>query len=78
MSGSPGAIAGARTQYHLRQVLVFLDALVLNKPEVMIGAIHTKVDVDARTVTDEDTRNHIAKHLEAFASLIERQKRSEA
>jgi chromate reductase len=28
-SASPGAIGGARAQYHLRQILVFLDAQVL-------------------------------------------------
>ena len=36
-TASPGLIGGARAQYHLRQSLVFLDALVLNKPEAMVG-----------------------------------------
>ncbi|KXV61953.1 hypothetical protein AD948_00100, partial [Acetobacter senegalensis] len=36
-TASPGAIGGARAQYHLRQSLVFLNAYVLNRPEVMIG-----------------------------------------
>ncbi len=30
-TSSPGAIGGARCQYHLRQILVFLDAMVTNK-----------------------------------------------
>jgi len=30
-------IGGARCQYHLRQIFVFLDAYVLNKPEVMVS-----------------------------------------
>lgn len=63
MSGSPGPIAGARAQYHLRQVMVFLDAIVFTKPEVMIGAINTKVDINAGTVTDEATHKFIADHL---------------
>ena len=37
MGASPGLLGTARMQYHLRQCLVFLDARVLNKPEVMIG-----------------------------------------
>ncbi len=31
-TSSMGAIGGA-AQYHLRQILVFLDAMVMNKPE---------------------------------------------
>lgn len=42
MGTSPGAIGTARMQYHLRQVMVFLDAHPLNKPEVMIGAYQDK------------------------------------
>ncbi|MDI8746229.1 hypothetical protein MJM83_29830, partial [Salmonella enterica subsp. enterica serovar Montevideo] len=39
-TSSMGAIGGARCQYHLRQILVFLDAMVMNKPEFMGGVIH--------------------------------------
>ncbi len=35
---------GARYRYHLRQILVFLDAVVMNKPEFMGGVIQNKVD----------------------------------
>lgn len=72
MSGSPGPIAGARAQYHLRQIMVFLDAIVFTKPEVMVGAINTKVDINAGTVTDEVTRKFIGDHLEAFVQFVER------
>ncbi|MDI8106877.1 NAD(P)H-dependent oxidoreductase, partial [Salmonella enterica subsp. enterica serovar Anatum] len=34
-TSSMGAIGGARCQYHLRQILVFLDAMVMNNPEFM-------------------------------------------
>ena len=34
MGASPGVIGTARAQYHLRQIAVFLDLKVLNKPEV--------------------------------------------
>jgi chromate reductase len=71
-SGSPGLIGGARAQHHLRQILVFLDAAVLNKPEVMISQIMTRVDVAANAITDEATRTHITAQLTAFAAFARR------
>jgi chromate reductase, NAD(P)H dehydrogenase (quinone) len=37
LSASVGALGGARAQYHLRQMFVYLDMPVVNHPEVMIG-----------------------------------------
>ncbi len=71
-TASPGMIGGARSQYHLRQVLVFLDAHVLNKPEVMVGNVTGKVDVESGTITDEATRGFLAKQLEALAAFARR------
>jgi chromate reductase len=51
-----GAIGGARCQYHLRQILVFLDAMVMNKPEFMGGVIQNKVDPQTGEVVDQSTR----------------------
>jgi chromate reductase len=39
---SGGPLGSSRAQYHLRQMMVFLDGRMVNKPEVMIGAAHTK------------------------------------
>ncbi|MCB1739341.1 MAG: NAD(P)H-dependent oxidoreductase [Gammaproteobacteria bacterium] len=66
MGASMGRLGTARAQYHLRQVFVFLDAMVLNKPEVMIPAAHGLVD-DGGVLTDEGTRGHIRGLLEALA-----------
>ncbi|HTR83208.1 MAG TPA: NAD(P)H-dependent oxidoreductase [Reyranella sp.] len=60
MFGAAGGPLGtARSQYHLRQMMVFLDGRVINKPEVMIGAAHTKFvdgkfndEVGAKLLTD--------------------------
>ncbi len=71
-SGSPGLVGGARAQYHLRQSLVFLDATVMNKPEVMISQIMTKVDAATGELTDEATRTFIATQLRAFAVFARR------
>ena len=73
-SGSPGLIGGGRAQYHLRQSLIFLDAHVLNKPEVMVS--QTRHDRSEYPVpgnwTDEATRTHIAAQLQAFAAFVRR------
>jgi chromate reductase, NAD(P)H dehydrogenase (quinone) len=68
-SASPGVLGGARMQYHLRQSLVFLDARVFNVPEVMVSAVHTRVDEAKGELTDQGTRDFIAKHLASFAAF---------
>jgi chromate reductase len=73
MGASPGMLGTARMQYHLRQVFVFLDGHVLNKPEVMIARAHEKFDAAGR-LTDEPTRQIIRAQLEALAAWTARLK----
>lgn len=73
-TSSMGVIGGTRCQYHLRQILVFLDALVMNKPEFMGGAIQNKVDAQTGEVVDQSTLDHLKGQLTAFAEFIERDK----
>src|SRR5499425_3415623 len=56
-SASPGPLGGARVQYDLRRMMVFLDALTLNKPEVFIGGCASKFDEKTGELTDAATRN---------------------
>jgi chromate reductase, NAD(P)H dehydrogenase (quinone) len=58
MGASIGALGTARAQYHLRQSFVFMNGLVLNQPEVMIGAAGTRFDADGK-LTDEKSRELI-------------------
>jgi chromate reductase len=58
MGASPSFTGTARSQYHLRQVFIYLNGLILNRPEVMITSAHTKFDAEGR-LTDEPTREHI-------------------
>ena len=67
-----GPIGGARCQYHLRQILVFLEAMVMNKPEFMGGVIQSKIDEQTKELTDQGTLDFLAKQLAAFATYIER------
>ena len=78
-SGKPAAIMGAsvgnlgtaRAQYHLRQMFVFLNVLALNRPEVIIGKADERFDADGN-LTDNDTREHIRKLLEALVAWTKR------
>ncbi len=70
-SAATGQLGGARVQYHLRQILNGLDALILNSPEIFIGHARTKVDEQKRELTDQTTRDFIGKQLAAFAQFIE-------
>ena len=71
MGASPGRLGTARAQYHLRQCFVFLDGLVMNRPEVMVSGAHAIIDESGR-LTDETTREHIAKMLGGFGAWIRR------
>jgi len=71
-SASAGPLGGGRVQYDLRRAMVFLDAIVLNKPEIFIGAASTKVNEQTGELTDETTRNFIKQQLAAFAKFIAR------
>jgi chromate reductase, NAD(P)H dehydrogenase (quinone) len=75
MGASPGLFGSARAQYHLRQMLIFLNAMPLNRPEVMIGQAQNKFDADGN-LTDEPTREFIRKLLVALRDWTERLKRS--
>lgn len=70
-SASMGILGGARMQYHLRQAMVFLDALVLNRPEVMVAQAQNRISAEGE-LTDAATRDAIAAQLKAFAGFIAR------
>ncbi|HTC11033.1 MAG TPA: NAD(P)H-dependent oxidoreductase [Acetobacteraceae bacterium] len=71
MGASAGALGTARAQYHLRHMFVFLNAHILNRPEVFIGAASTKFDA-AGKLTDQATRDFVAAMLLAFDAWIKK------
>lgn len=71
-SAAVGALGGARCQYHLRQIMVFLDAVLFNKPEVFVSFAKTKVDGEKGVVSDDATLKVMASQLEGFAAFINR------
>jgi chromate reductase len=77
LSASPGPVGGARVQYDLRRVLLFVNAMVLAKPEVFIGGAGGKFDADGNC-TDETTRKFVGDQMKAFEKWIGAVKRMTA
>ena len=69
-SASQGLFGGVRAQLHLRHAFVFLDARALNKPEIIIPLVQTKVDAATGAVTDPATRGFLADQIKAFAAFV--------
>jgi chromate reductase len=71
MSASPSMLGGSRAQYHLRQVLVYLDARVINKPEVFVSFAHQKFDENGN-IKDEIAVDLISQLLSNLVNEIRR------
>src|SRR3989440_12235082 len=71
MGASIGTIGTARAQYHLRQIMVFLNMFPVNQPEVMIGHAATRFDKYGK-LTDEDTKEYIRELLQSLAEWTNR------
>ena len=69
-SASVGILGGARAQYHLRMTFVMLEACVFNKPEVFVSQAPQKIDASSGELTDQPTRDLIAKQLAGFAAFV--------
>lgn len=70
---SPGPVGTARAQYHLRQVLVFMNTFTLNKPEVFINHSAQKFNASGE-LTDETTQKFLLDQLLALKTLALRVK----
>jgi len=71
MGASTGRFGTVRSQNHLRQALLSMNAVVLNKPAVLVSGAAGQFD-DSGRLADASTRAHVAKLLEAFAVSINR------
>lgn len=72
LTATPGPLGGARVQYELRKVLLFMNAAVLVKPEVFVGQAPQKFDAQGRC-TDDTTRGFVQAQMGAFVQHIRRQ-----
>ena len=71
MGASVGMIGTARAQYHLRQVMVFLNMFPVNQPEVMIAKAHERFDAEGN-LTDEKTKEFIRLLLQSLVNWTRR------
>jgi chromate reductase len=65
--GAGGGMGTSRSQYHLRQVCVYLDLHPLNKPEVFVNAFAGTFDGEGKLI-DEKLTQLIAEQMKALAS----------
>ena len=66
--GSGGGMGTSRAQYHLRQVCVFLDLHLVNKPEVFCNSFGDSFNA-AGELVDERIQGLIQQQLQALAEL---------
>ncbi|CAO2167751.1 unnamed protein product [Urochloa humidicola] len=70
-----GGSGGSRSQYHIRQVGVFLDIHFINKPEIFTKAhVAPKKFDDDGNLIDPETKEHLRKmllSLQAFALRLQ-------
>lgn len=71
MGASVGTIGTARAQYHLRQIMVFLNMFPINQPEVMIGNASERFDAEGN-LTDEATKEFIRQLLQNLVDWTRR------
>lgn len=70
LSAATGPLGGARVQYDLRKVLLYVNAAVLSKPEVFIGGAADKFDTQGRCL-DSVTHQFVGDQMKAFARWID-------
>jgi chromate reductase len=63
MSASVGMLGGARAQYHLRQIFVYLNMYPINLPEVIVPFAENKFDANGNLV-DENTQMFVRQLLQ--------------
>ena len=71
MGATIGNLGTARAQYHLRQIMVFLNMFPINQPEVMIGNAAARFDQDGNLI-DEATVDHIRQLLQNLVEWTRR------
>lgn len=76
MGASISPIGTARAQYHLRQILSYLNMYTINKPEVLIAVAPDKCNSQGE-FTDKATRDDIQSLVEALVIWTTRLKKAE-
>ena len=73
MSASIGMLGGARAQYHLRQMFVFLNMFPINGPEVIVTFAQDKFDSQGKLI-DENTQKFLRQLIQNLINWTRRLK----
>jgi chromate reductase len=65
-----GLLGGARMQYHLRQCLTSVEAVMLIRPEVFVNFSAKKFAEGSLELTDQATKDMVKLQLEAFEKFV--------
>ena len=65
LGASIGPISTALAQYHLKQIMLYLNTHVVGQPEFFMGPVGDKFDAEGNLV-DESTRQHLKDALLAL------------
>jgi chromate reductase len=65
-----GLLGGARMQYHLRQSLTSVEAVMLIRPEVFVNFAPKKFDEKTLELTDQATKDMVKLQLDAFEKFV--------
>jgi chromate reductase, NAD(P)H dehydrogenase (quinone) len=69
LGAADGPLGTGRSQYHLRQNLQALEAIVMPKPEFFAGGSSKKFDADGNLI-DDDTRHRLKAWLESYIAFL--------
>ena len=71
-SAATGLLGGSRMQYHLRQSLTSIEAVLFTKPEVIVTFAAKKFDETTLELADQPTRDMVKLQLAAFEKFVRR------
>jgi chromate reductase, NAD(P)H dehydrogenase (quinone) len=69
-SAAGGLLGGSRAQYHLRQSLTSIDAILFGRPEVIVTFAAQKFDATTLELKDQTALDMIRQQLAAFEKFI--------
>jgi chromate reductase len=71
-SAAGGILGGSRAQYHLRQCLTSIDAILFGRPEVIVTFAPQKFDDKTLELKDATAIDLIKQQLAGFETFVRR------
>lgn len=68
LGASVAPTSAALAQYHLKHIMLYLDAKVIGQPEFFMGSASDKFDASGK-LADEGTREHLKKAFDVLVGM---------